>query len=193
MILKDTLKIIRYTFSINQYRIPAIIGAIAYSIFFMIFTGIITITDKPIPDEVPVPYLNIITRIQNLDNIEYTLWIVAYPNRYTVFSMNIQAMLSLLAISSLVAISIALMLYSRNLSKHYECNCNMKKKGLVGIIPATLSVFSCCGGGLVLALFGPSLFLALQGAGSYLTLIGVVMLLFNILLTVNRIMNVVKL
>ncbi|RMF28890.1 MAG: hypothetical protein D6752_06865 [Candidatus Nitrosothermus koennekii] len=190
--VKERLKIVRYTFSINQYRISAILSAILYSIFFMLFTGIITISNKPIPDEVPVPYLNIITRIQNLDSIDYTFWIVAYPNRYTVFSMNIEAMLSLLALSSLLAISIALMLYSRNLSKHYECNCHMNKKGLVGIIPATFSVFSCCGGGLILALFGPSLLLTLQGIGSYLTIIGIIMLVSNILLTTNKIKNIVK-
>ncbi len=148
--LKITLKMIKHVFARNQYRVPALIVVVIYSIFYMIFTGIITISSKPIQDEVPVPYFNIITRIQNLDSIDYTFWIVAYPNRYTVFSMNIEAMLSLLALSLLIAISIALMLYARNLSKHYECNCNMSKKGLVGIIPATFSVFSFVGTSLLL-------------------------------------------
>ncbi len=192
MNLKSILNIIRYVFARNQYRVPALITAVIYSIFYMIFTGIITISSKPIPDEVPVPYFNIITRIQNLDSIDYTFWIVAYPNRYTVFSMNIEAMLSLLALSLLIAISIALMLYARNLSKHYECNCNMSKKGFVGIIPATFSVFSCCGGGLILTFFGPSLLLTLQGIGSYLTIIGVIMLVSNILLTTNKIKSIIR-
>ena len=192
MNIEKRLKMIRYTFSFNQYRIPAIISAVVYAIFFMLFTGIITISTKPIPDSVPVPYFNILTRIQNLDSIDYTLWIVAYPNRYTVFSMNIEAMLSLITLSSLIAISIALMLYARDLSKRYECDCKMKKKGLVGIVPATFSVFSCCGGGLILALFGPSLLLTLQNIGSYLTLIGATLLIANILFTTNRIMSIAR-
>ena len=185
--VKAALRIVRYTFSINQYRIPALLASIAYALFFMLFTGIITISSKPIPESVPVPYFNVITRIQNLDSIDYTLWIVAYPNRYTVFSMNLEAMLSLLALSSLIAINVAFMLYARNLSRYHEYSCKIGKRGFAGVIPATFSVFSCCGGGLILALFGPSLFLTLQGIGSYLTMIGIAMLLSNILLLTNRI------
>ena len=178
-----TIDIIRYMFKINRYRIFALSSAIAYALFFMLFTGILLISNKPIPESVPVPYFKIITRIQNLDSIDYTLWIVAYPNRYTVFSMSLEAMLAITILSSLVAINVALLLYKRDLNRLYRCNCRSSKALLAGLLPGSFAAFNCCAGGLMFMIFGSSLFLTLQNIGLYFVLLGAATLIASILFT----------
>lgn len=186
-LLRSTVDMIKYVSARNIYRIPAIIAGIVFAIFYMFFTGIIITSEIPIPPEVPVPYFRVYTTLTGIESIGVVPWIIAYLNRHTVFSMNFSAMLSTVFISTLIAINVALLLYRRYLMKNYSCNCNSGTPAFAGVIPAFFSVFACCGGGLLLTIFGPLFFLSLQGLGGYFSAISILALLAGVFVTVRGI------
>lgn len=189
-LIRSTIDIVKYVSSRNYYRIPAILSGIAFAIFYMFFTGIIITSTRPIPDTIPIPFFHIITKIAGVQAIGYVPWIIYYPNKYTVFSMNFSAMVSTVLIATLVAISVALLLYRRKLTKDYSCSCMSGAPLLAGLIPGCFGIFACCGGGLVLSIFGPLFFASLFGLGGYLNTITILALLAGVFITARGIKSV---
>lgn len=181
--LHSTIDIVKYVCARNYYRIPAILSAIAFAIFWMFFTGIIIVSTRPISDTIPIPFFHVITNIAGVQSIGYVPWIIWYPNKYTVFSMNSSAMITISLVSALIAINVAMLLYRRKLMKDYSCSCISGAPLLAGIIPGCFGIFACCGGGLVLSIFGPLFFASLFGLGGYLNAITILALLAGVFLT----------
>jgi len=149
----------------------AIVTGVAFAVFYIFFTGIITVSSIPIPEVIPVPYLHVITN----GPIGKFPWIVAYLDRYSVFSMNLEAMVSTALISSLVGVNSALTLYRFRIVKKMRCNCPSGSPAFFSsIVPASLSVFACCGGGLLLTIFGAGLMSALMPYGILFSIISII-------------------
>ena len=149
----------------------AIVTGVAFAVFYIFFTGIITFSSIPIPEEIPVPYLHVITN----GPIGKFPWIVAYLTRYSVFSMNLEAMISTILISLLVGINSALMLYRFRITKKAQCDCaSGAPPFFASIVPASFSVFACCGGGLLLTIFGAGFMSALMPYGNLFSIISII-------------------
>lgn len=168
--LYSTLATVRHVLYRRDCRALAIVTGISFAVFYIFFTGIITVSSRPIPDVVPVPYLKVITN----GPIGTFPWIIAYLNRYSVFSMNLQAMIATVLISLLVAINSALTLYRFRIAKKVRCDCRSGAPiFFASIVPASFSVFACCGGGLLLTIFGAGLIGALMPYGNLFSIISI--------------------
>lgn len=189
-LIHSTIDIVKYVCARDIYRVPGIIAGILLAIFYMFFTGIILVSEIPIPSEIRVPALHVIMKLPSVDTIGLTPWIIAYLDRHTIFSMNFSAMLSTVLISTFVAINVSLLLYRRYLMKNYSCSCNSGAPAFAGVIPAFFSVFACCGGGSLLTIFGPLFFLSLQGLGGYFSAISILALLAGVFVTVRGIKSI---
>lgn len=77
------------------------------------------------------------------------------------------ALAFLIASSFLVGLNFALMFYSRKVARA----CRIKKtesKGLLGLLPAFFTSFSCCGGGFLALAIGPAAFSSLSIYSNYM-------------------------
>ena len=118
----------------------------------MFFTGIFIITARAIPDGSTIPYFYL-GRIETA--IGYLPWFVAYLDRYLIFSMTYDAMLNTIIVSILVGINIAFLAYRFGFrSRAKSCKTYKGTVGLFGLAPAFLSLFACCGGGILVMIFG---------------------------------------
>lgn len=168
--LYSTLGTAWYVLKERKYRWVAIATSIAFALFYIFFTGIVTISSVPMPIERSLPYFRVITQ----GPIGQVPWIIAYLDRYTVFSMSPEAMISTIAISSLVGINSALLVYRFRAMKAFNCSCPSGSPAFfASIVPASLSVFACCGGGLLLAIFGAGLFTAVMPYGNLFSIISI--------------------
>jgi len=180
MIIKDTIKTVQRVLGKGHYLAVAVVVALIYGVFYMFFTGIIQITAEEIPETIKIPHVYILLNGQ----IGLVPWITVYPDRHTVFSMTFAAMLSTFLNSVLVGIASALILYRYKVSKFIQCQC--KSTGgsisLAGVLPSIFSVFACCGGGLLVAIFGVGILASLRTYGSMFSVIGIVILAYAIFL-----------
>jgi hypothetical protein len=183
--IKDTTRVVQRALGKGHYLAVAVIVALIYSVFYIFFTGIIQPTPEPIQETIKIPYVKVSWR----GEIGTVPWIVIYPDRHTVFSMTFAAMLSTFLNSSLVGINGALILYRHRVSKFIQCQC--KSTGgsisLAGIIPSIFSVFACCGGGLLLAIFGVGALASLRLFGPIFSIAGIVILAFGVFLNAKTI------
>jgi hypothetical protein len=103
--------------------------------------------------------------------------------------MTFAAMLSTLGNSLLVGLNSALILYRYHVSKFIQCQC--KSTGgsisLAGIIPSIFSVFACCGGGLLLAIFGFGALASLRLFGPLFSIAGIAILAYGLFLNTKAI------
>lgn len=125
----------------------------------MFFTGIFIITARAIPEGFAIPYFNI-GRIETA--IGYLPWFVAYLDRHLIFSMSSDAMFNTIIISILVGINSTFLAYRFGFrSSVKSCNAYKGTVGLFGLVPAFLSLFACCGGGILVMIFGAGIIAAL--------------------------------
>lgn len=178
--IKDTTRVVQRALGKGHYLAVAVIVALIYSVFYMFFTGIIQTSPEPIQETIKIPYAKVIWR----GEIGTVPWIVIYPDRHTVFSMTFAAMLSTFLNSSLVGINGALILYRYRVSKFIQCQC--KSTGgsisLAGVIPSIFSVFACCGGGLLLVIFGFGALASFRLFGPLFSFAGIVILAYGVFL-----------
>lgn len=166
----STLASVWHILNNRECKAVAIGTGVAFAIFYIFFTGIITVSPVPMPIEKSLPYFRVITQ----GPIGMVPWIIAYLDRYTVFSMNLGAMISTILISALVGTNSALMLYRFRIKKTVRCDCASGAPAFfASIVPASLSVFACCGGGLLLTIFGAGLFSALIPYGGLFSIISI--------------------
>ncbi len=178
--LYSTLSVVHHILKRRDCKALAIITSVSFEIFYMFFTGIITVSSIPIPNDIAVPKLIVSTQ----GPIGTVPWVIAYLNRYSIFSMNLEAMISTTLISLLVGMNAALMLYHFKMKSEFRCECQSASPVFfASIIPASLSVFSCCGGGLLLILFGAGLMSAVMPYGNLFSIISIIGLTVAILIS----------
>ena len=148
--LLSQLHTIRRVLSLSHYKLLALTVAVAYSIFYIVFTGILTYVDTDLSTVLPVPNLQVYLN----GPIGTVPWIVWVPTNNLVFSMNFSAALFTTSTSVLVGINAALLLYSTRIPR---CNCSPHASiGILGMGQGLLANFSCCGGGMLMAVAGAS-------------------------------------
>jgi hypothetical protein len=101
-----------------------------------------------------------------------SLGVMIIPGNYIFIFAFYSAIIFLIASSFLVGLNLALMFYSRNIiSKSCSNNIritNVAKEGVFGILPTFFTSFSCCGGGLLAIVIGPTAFSALALYSGYM-------------------------
>lgn len=145
-----TLNAIRLCFRRRPFKLIALFSGVAYALFYMFFTGIISVSSEAIPADIPVPWSMVVSN--GLDPIA-----VAYLNRYTIFVMSLEALLVLALISTLVGMNAAMIVYRFRVSKLANCQCGGRSASLAtagAIVPGLFSTFACCGAGIITAVFG---------------------------------------
>jgi len=185
IMIKDTIKVVQRVLGKGHYLAVAVVVAVVYSVIYMFFTGIIQTTAEPIQETIKIPHVSVTLR----GEIGTVPWIVIYPDRYTVFSMTFSAMLSTLLNSVLVGIASALIFYRYRVSKFIQCQC--KSTGgsisLAGVIPSIFSVFACCGGGILVAIFGFGALASLRLFGPLFSIAGIAILAYGVFLNAKAI------
>jgi len=167
--VKDVLKTAKYRW--------IILGVgLAYAIIYMLVLGIISYY----PDWNP-------TRYPSVSFYGY-VGISAVPANH-VFVFIFYSALAFIVISSFfVGLNIALMVYSRRMSK--LCGVKIKNQGsrsLFGLLPAFFTSFACCGGGLMTMVLGATAFGALSLYSQYMTPISIAALAGGTYLASSRI------
>ncbi len=135
--------------------------AIAYALFYVVFTGILTYVDFDLSTLVPIPYLQVYLN----GPIGTVPWVVWLPTNNLAFSMNLSAALFTIVMSLLVGVNVALLLYSVRIPR---CNCAPHASlGVFGMAQGLLATFACCGGGMLMVLTGASFPLLVKYAGAF--------------------------
>jgi len=99
------------------------------------------------------------------------------------------ALAFLIASSFLVGLNVALMFYSRKVSRACGIKNNKRigSKGFLGLLPAFFTSFACCGGGLLALVIGPTVFSSLSLYGQYMAPITVAVLAAGTFFISNKI------
>jgi hypothetical protein len=167
--VKDVLKTARY-----RWIILAV--GLAYAIVYMLVLGIISYY----PDWNPTKY-------PTVSFYGYTA-ITAVPANH-VFVFIFYPALAFIVISSFfVGLNVALMLYSRKMSR--VCGVKIKNvgsRGMFGLLPAFFTSFACCGGGLMTMVLGATAFGTLALYSQYMTPISIAALAGGTYLASSRI------
>jgi hypothetical protein len=158
------------------------VAAIIFALSYMVFTGIFIFTEKPIPDEYKVPMFYF-GRIHTVYG-DFP-WFIAYLDRHTIFSMTMEALASTAVISGLVGINSSLAAF--RFSTRKACRIDKGSVGFFGIIPAFLSIFACCGGGILVLLFGSGILTALFSYGPIFSVVSIGTLSAGIILSTKEI------
>ncbi len=118
---------------------------------YMVASGIIFKASPPLPTQSPVE-----AGVAVGWPIGVYPWVVVVFFGKIVFSMNLTAGISALALSLLFASNMAVLAYARKLSTN-PAKLPGTKTTLASAAPAMFSTFACCGGGLSLAIFSYTL------------------------------------
>lgn len=172
--LRMIWKITGMVFSKKKYRAIQIITSSLFALAYMVFTGIFIFTQRAIPNEFPIPYF-LLSSIQTPVGI-IPWWVVIYLDRHLIFSMTFEAMALTAAISTLVGINMALLIFRLRTPCHNICKSSKSSLGFFGIIPAFLSIFACCGGGVLVMLFGGAILTSLFPFGDIFGIVSIVIL-----------------
>jgi len=133
-----------YVLSFKRNKIYAIASGLAFFIAYSFGIGIFFQSPNPLPEDFPTPSYDLI-----LDGpIGQVPWLVVYLNRNFIFSINLEAAIVTVVLTTLFTLNIVVLAYS----KQSNCGYPIRKKSLFSVIPSFFSVFSCCGGGLVMSL-----------------------------------------
>jgi len=173
-------RVTKIVLSHRKYKVILTVAAIIFALSYMFFTGIFIFSDREIPGEFTVTFFRI-ARIHTAYG-DFPWMIIAYLDRHTIFSMSIEAMFSTTIISGLVGINSAFLAF-RFSSASDKATCGLSKGsvGFLGIIPAFLCIYACCGGGMLVVLFGAGILAALFPYGFAFTIISIATLGLGVL------------
>jgi len=127
----------------GRARHAATAATIAFLIIYVFALGIVLRAPTPLPSTIRTPQVVIITQGQ----IGQAPLIVVYLDRWWIFSMSLEAMLSALSLATLIWLNTAFIVYANN-----RLGCRLGARRAIPIlssIPSLFAVFSCCGGGLL--------------------------------------------
>jgi len=143
----------------RKYQLVMLVSALIYSVVYMFAVGIISYYPGFAPLKVSTPIVG-----------ANSLGVMVIPGSYIFIFAFYSAIAFLIVSSLLIGLSVALMVYSRDLGKTCgHCKINTIKSGaILAIIPSFLTSFSCCGGGLVAFVIGPVAFSSLALYSNYM-------------------------
>jgi hypothetical protein len=145
----------------RKYQLIMLSSAIIYAVVYIFAVGIISYYPGFAP-------LKIITPIVSANS----LGIMIIPGNYIFIFMFYYTIAFLIVFSFLVGLNIALMFYSRKITKSCKCgtitNMRIASRGMFGILPSFFTSFACCGGGFLAFAIGPTAFSSLALYSSYL-------------------------
>jgi len=160
--LLPVLETIRTVLSTAHYSFLASGVVVVYSLFYMVFTGILSYVDFDLSTVVPIPYLQIYLN-GPIGTVPSVVWA---PTNNLVFSINLSAALFIVTTSLLVGVNAALLVYSMRIPR---CNCKPHAGvGVFGMVSGLISTFACCGGGMLMALTGASFALFVKYADAFI-------------------------
>lgn len=142
----------------RKYQRIMLVSAAVYVLIYTYVVGIISYYPGLALLKVSAPIIN-----------SNSLGIMIIPGSYIFIFVFYSAIPFLTASSFLVGLNIALMVYSRNLSKtcgHCQIT-DIRSNGILVILPAFFTSFSCCGGGLLAFVVGPAAFSSLALYSNY--------------------------
>jgi hypothetical protein len=140
----------------RKYAAILVVSGIAYAFVYMMVVGIISYVPDLLSSASGMPVFRITS-----------LGISAIPVDNVFFFIFYGAFVFLAASSFLVGLNISLMIYFRRVARA----CSAKRtepKGLLGVVPAFFTSFSCCGGGLLVLAIGPVAFSSLSLYSQYM-------------------------
>jgi len=158
-----------------------LVSAIVYAVVYTLAVGIISYYPGFAPLKVSTPTVG-----------ANSLGIVIIPGNY-IFIFAFYSAIAFLIISSLlVGLNVALMAYSRDLSKTCgDCKVSIiKSTGILSILPAFLTSFSCCGSGLLAFVIGSVTFSSLALYSNYVAPLTIAALAAGTLSMLTRINQV---
>ena len=165
----------------RRYQLIVLGSALIYALVYMFAVGIISYYPGFGPLNVSSPVVR-----TDLDAVIIVLghYIFIFMYYYTIVFLVIS--------SFFVGINIALMFYSRKISKLCPCNSigtnnnsnsisrsrnlGIASRGILGIIPSFFASFACCGGGLMALVIGPTAFSSLALYSNYMAPITIAVL-----------------
>jgi hypothetical protein len=158
-------------------------SAVTYAVVYMLAVGIISYYPGFAPLKVSTPTVG-----------ANSLGIMIIPGNYIFIFAFYSAIAFLIVSSSLVGLSVALMAYSRDLSKTCKyCKVStIKSSGILAVVPAFLTSFSCCGGGLLAFFIGPVAFSSLALYSNYMAPLTIAALAAGTLSMLTRINQLKK-
>src|SRR5712692_9810445 len=142
----------------RKYQLLMLVSAAVYVLIYTYAVGIISYYPGLALLKVNAPIIS-----------TNSLGIMSIPGSYIFIFVLYSAIAFLTPSSFLVGLNIALMAYSRNLSKtcgHCQIT-NIRSNGILAILPAFFTSFSWCGGGLLAFVEGPAAFSSLALYSSY--------------------------
>ncbi len=141
---------VRALMSDKRARNTGVMSAVIFALVYAFAIGVVFRNPQPIPSYISVPQITLITR----GPIGQVPWLIAYIDRYWTLSVNLEAFLSTLVLSSLVGLNASSLyyIYHRGVTSCPRRTALTRSVSVfVSALPAAFSVFSCCGGGLVFA------------------------------------------
>ncbi len=142
----------------RKYQLIMLVSAAVYVLIYTYVVGIISYYPGLALLKVNAPIIS-----------TNSLGIMIIPGNYIFIFVFYSAIAFLTLSSILVGLNVALMAYSRNLSKtcsHCQIT-NIRSNGILAILPAFFTSFSCCGGGLLAFIVGAAAFSSLAVYSSY--------------------------
>lgn len=167
----------------RKYQLVMSVSAIIYSVVYMFAVGIISYYPG-------LASLKVSTLVVGANS----LGIMVIPGNYIFIFAFYSAIAFLVVSSPLIGLSVALMVYSRDLSKtcgHGKIN-TIKSGAILAILPSFLTSFSCCGGGLLVFAIGPIAFSSLALYSNYMAPLTIGVLAAGILIMLTRIDHLKK-
>lgn len=145
---------VRTVISDRKARMVGVISAIVFVVAYAFAIGMVFRNPFPIPSYISVPHLILITK----GPIGQVPWLIAYIDRYWTLSVNLEAFLSALALSTLVGLNTSSLYY---FYRRGVASCSYPRRTVLTMsmsifasaLPSAFSLFSCCGGGLLIFVF----------------------------------------
>ncbi len=169
----------------RKYQLIMLGSAIIYVVVYSFAVGIISYYPGFAPLKITTPIVS-----------ANSLGIMIIPGNYIFIFMFYYTIAFLIVSSFLVGFNIALMLYSRNITKSCKCgtitNMSITSGGMFGILPSFFTSFVCYGGGLLALVIGPTAFSSLALYSNYMAPITIAVLAAGSVLMYRKISRLKK-
>jgi len=168
-----------YVLKSRKYRFTMLMSGMVYALVYMFVVGIISYYPGFAPLRVSTPVIN-----------PTTIGLMIIPGHY-IFVFAFYSAIGFMAVSSfLVGLNISLILRLRSLRRTsgYYCyrTTTISSGGILSTLPAFLTTFSCCGGGLLAFVIGPVAFSSLALYSNYMALLTIAALAAGTLSILTR-------
>lgn len=186
-----SLSVIAHVLGVGKFRNFFLIFGVSYALAYMFWTGMITyLPDRSIASEAlktfKLPYFWVFSG-GPLGQYPALLWI---PSKNWVISINLSAAVFSVTIFTLTSLIATLLLYA---SRCAGSNClRQVSPGFLGSFAAIFGVFACCGGGLMVATLGYTIFAFLSEHSILVTWTSIALLFSSVILVSMRLNAKIK-